>query len=45
MMRVTGGLEFDLDEGPLDAARGITLAAMMSSALWAGLAITVLTVW
>jgi hypothetical protein len=45
MMRVTGGLDLDLDGGPLDAARGITLAAMMSSVLWAGLAITAWTVW
>jgi hypothetical protein len=45
MASMTGQAKIGPQGDPLDTARGITLGAMMSSALWIGLAITLWPLW
>jgi hypothetical protein len=45
MQRVPGKCAPGARAEPLDAARGIALAVLLSSALWVGLAVTAWTLW
>lgn len=45
MRRIATVSEPPPPEGPLGAARGILLGALLSSVLWLGLAITLRTLW